>query len=214
MKPTAGLGRPGQIGRLAGLAVERSVPGLFVVLVIAGCVAGPGAASPSAAGTATTAAAASAPVSTAGAEPSPLSATVAPTQSNDPPAPLRAVLTAPIGTTATGHPGSFLIGTAGSDSPWIPGRVLTPLNLAVQAQLRIGFPDDPSMLVSSWTAEVAASADEQGAHPVALGASAAGQAASPEIALTGPGSGDWVMLVDVRFANGDAAAYSWRLVVR
>ena len=188
-------------------------------MAIAGCVAGPGLAAPSAAVTisATSAAADPTPTASATAAASPPIASNAPTQSADPPAPLappRAVLTAPDGATTDGHPGSFLIGTAGSDSPWIPARILAPINVAAHGQLRIGFPDDPAILVSSWTAEVAASTDEQGAHPVALAESAAGQPATGEILLIGPGVGDWVMLVDVRFANGDSAAYFWQLVVR
>jgi hypothetical protein len=205
----------GPLGQTVALAVGVILV-VDMIVGLAGCGSGSGSSSVSTAASP----ASGDPASSAGTpRPSatvsaPSAAATLPSASAAVPLPPRAELTTVGGTNVDGRPGSYLVGTFGSDSPWLPARVLTPLSSAPGASLRITFPGDPLALIGSWTASLADAADEPGAHLTALGASVTGQPVSAELDLRGPGAGTWVMAVDIRFANGNSAVYFWQLKVR
>ena len=214
MAPTAVPPKRQWLVRSAGLAL-----GLATIVGLAACVAGPEGGSPSTTRppaessqptrTATSTPASPAPTVTSSAQPA-----TSPSESPGVPLPPRAVLTAPNGSSVDGDPGSYLVGSFGNDSPWHPARGLQPITVEPRGPLQIRFPDDPTVLVSSSSAEVAASTDQQGAHTAGVGQSPDGAPPTAVVDLTGPAAGDWVLLVDLHFANGDAAAYFWRIKAR
>lgn len=111
-----------------------------------------------------------------------------------------------------GRIGSYTYGDLSASTPWLPARTLDPVALpAPRSELRIRLEDGSA--IASWSAHVANASDTFGEDARPLDA---GEAAPPaaEVALTGPGPGRWVMLVQVVFADGAGdAAYYWSLEV-
>jgi hypothetical protein len=108
--------------------------------------------------------------------------------------------------------GSYDYRGAGSDSPWLPARALDDVAVDPAATLAIQL--EGGTAIGSWTATVAAAADEQGVVKQKLAEEPATDP-KPEIRLQAPRSGSWVLMVAVRYADGSGSGtYYWQIDVR
>ncbi len=193
----------------AAVAVTRASP-LFRLCVLLGAlaVAGCGAAGlPSPTGTSdgtdgpATVPAAS-PVPSNGAVSTP-SATPRPTEQPGPP--MATLVVVGGGAPIRGELGSYVWDGAGSDAPWI----VPPEHQGVRAGGPYAVAVVPPLAVASWEAAWARVDADQAGDP----AGAASGDGGP-IAVPGPGAiGTWSLKVDIRFRDGNNAAWYWRVEV-
>jgi hypothetical protein len=190
-------------GHRAGVARRLVVGGVLLAGVVAGCVAPP-AASPSDA---------SAPSVTIAPIPStpPAAATTDPPTPTPAPAgtarpgievPPLADLAVDGGDPVAGQLGTYIWGSGGSDSPWLPGA---PIRAATGEVLTVSL--EPDLRVSGWSALLApaAAGDGTGATPVGAGAG--------PLDVTAPGSGTWTLAVTIDVGDRGTATWFWRLEV-
>jgi hypothetical protein len=161
---------------------------------------------PSPPGSQETAAAPTATPSTQpGAEPSAepsLARTARPTEQPGPPA---ASLVVAGGAPVPGELGSYVWDGTGSDAPWI----VPPADRGVRARAPFGVTLVPPLEIDRWEASWARVDGDQPGTPEGGARGDAGPVGVP-----GPGAvGTWTLQVDVRFANGNHAAWYWRVEV-
>ena len=187
-------------------AAVRLTIALVVVAAGTGCAvppAGTGAGSPMPSGPAGSASDTAPGESTPSSSPS---ASVAPSPSD-----LEASLEPPPGAALVsegashrGEAGSWAWAGGTSDSPWLPARALERADIAAGT---VTVELDAGVEVESWTAVAAAANDTQGVDVDTLGEGSG----TPSFEVA---SGDWVVAVDVRFADGlGSAVYYWHLLV-
>jgi hypothetical protein len=193
--------------RTRRLPAARLVVALVVASVLAGCSATPGATGPPTPALATT----TPPPTTSASEaaissPSPWlsrSPSVAPLdeeRSLEPPP--GATLVAG-GVRQPGEAGSWAWAGGTSDAPWLPATALERVDVPASA---VTVELDGGADVASWTASAASAHDTDGIDIEPLGDGSG----TPSFRLP---SGDWVVAVDVRFADGRGSAiYYWHLV--
>jgi hypothetical protein len=99
------------------------------------------------------------------------------------------------------------VGRLLAERPLATAAGLSPVEVPPAAALSVELAGGQSG-VASWTARVADAAD-----PAAATTRPLGSGLTP-VAITGPGSGAWVMEVRVTYAEGRGdGAYYWQLVV-
>ncbi len=191
------------------------------VLLAAGCTGG-ASSPPQSVGNPAAASvpAAASPARTSGAMPSaaavtaaastlaPVSPSVSPTPSATPgPIPAKppvAVLRGLDGAAATGQLGSYTWGSAGSDAPWITGRVLGTAAPGALLDASLGGAT-PASWTSAW-AEVSSGI---------AGSPSDGASGSGRVGVTAPTkAGDWSLRVTATFGPGHNATYFWRLTIK
>jgi hypothetical protein len=175
-------------------AVALAIP---VVVILAACTVGPGATSASflvSAGRPTTPS--PPPSATPSIVPTPAASTgESATPRTEPPI---ATLVSAGRPGVVGDVGSYVIGTSGSDSPWLPGE---PAAVGVGDRLTVTV---EGVEVERWTARVGSAPDTdvrglaEGIGPVRFDA---------------PGRGRWSLSLRVFFPDGDVTYY-WALSVR
>ncbi len=105
---------------------------------------------------------------------------------------------------SAGEPGSWVWAQGSSDAPWLPARALERVELTA-GTASVEMAGD--VTIESWSAVAAAAEDTQGIDVGPLGDGGG----DPSFNLA---AGDWVVAVDVRFADGlGSATYYWHLVV-
>jgi hypothetical protein len=117
----------------------------------------------------------------------------------------------PDGTATPGTLGSFAYRESYADAPWLPAAALEPVDLpAGRPALVIGVL--PGRQFERWNAIYAAANDPAADVLVPL---AAGQGDPRErVEISSPPSGEWVVQVQLVFAEGDGdAVYYWRVDV-
>lgn len=139
------------------------------------------------------------PTATPGATPE---TTPRPTEVPGPPV---ALLVGGRGGPATGELGTFFWDGLGSDSPWIvPSGSVTAAPAAA-----LGVVTDPAIAPERWTASWAPLVDGKASTP-----RAATDGSGAVVALEAPGEpGSWGLLVELRFAGGQRAAWYWSVGV-
>lgn len=127
----------------------------------------------------------------------------------DPAAPPGALLSVDGDPAVAGELGSYTYLGRGSDSPWLPARMLQPVRAGADGRLVVRLANgDP---IAGGRARVARAADTQGTRTELLGLSQEQQA----LVIVGPGPGSWVLAVDLDYAEGaGSGSYYWRLEVR
>lgn len=192
--------------------MRRSTVLIVAVLVaVGGCVATgvPPAASPIASGTAT-------PLDTAGATPSlppapasPSSAASGDARSGPPPS---LVLSAGNAGAHEGRVGGWAWIDHGDASPFLPARVLPPIEVAAGTSLEAWLADGTQ--IASWSAAYARAEDEAGLNLVELGRQEELLPPLDKIGFAAPPPGDWVLEVSVWYSeNRGSGAYYWHLIV-
>ncbi len=197
------------IPAIASVAVARARPLLRLsvllgALAVAGCGAG-GLPSPSAIATAggggSTPAPAISPVPSDGPASTPAS-TPRPTEQRGPPV---ATLVVGGGAPAMGALGSYVWDGAGSDAPWL----VPPASAGVRARGPYAVRVVPPLPVDRWEAAWARVDGVTAGDPEGTASGDAGPVSVP-----GPGgAGTWSLMVEVRFASGNHAAWYWRIDV-
>ena len=191
-------------------AVVHLVLALAVLGTAAGCSAAPSASepattSPGAVPTASATPASPPPVADSPTPPATSPPGSAPASAGEPSleTPPAAALVA-AGASHPGEPGSWTWAGVTSDAPWLPAQALVRADVPAGT---VTVTMDEDLEVESWTAVAATADDTQGLELEPLG-DGAGQ---PSFRLAG---GEWVVAVDVRFADGlGSAVYYWHLVV-
>jgi hypothetical protein len=196
----------------ASVAVTRAGPllrlcALAGALAVAGCGAGGLAspAAPSAGGGPAVAPAASpaaaSPAASVGSTATP-AATPVPTEQPGPPA---ATLVVGGGAPAAGALGSYVWDGAGSDAPWL----VPPAAAGVRARGPYAVMLVPPLPVDRWEAAWARVDDGSAGSPEGAVSGDAGPVSVP-----GPGApSTWSLMVEIRFADGNHAAWYWRVDV-
>ncbi len=131
---------------------------------------------------------------------------------DEPPLPPTAVLTLADGISLPGTLGSYAYGGAAADTPWLPARALRAAEVGVWATLTLTV--DPAEAFVRWGARYAAADDETGDVITQLAAGGDGTTPLDEARLGPLPSGEWVVMVQLFFADeaGDAAYY-WHVIV-
>jgi len=193
-------GRPGSGGERARSRVALLFAAVVSATIAVGCAATSGSALDSTEPSATRLVAT--PVASGHASTAPTAEpTASPAEGDAPPS---ASMSAEGGDPVAGKLGSYTWGGGGSDSPWLPGSLLT---VGAAEPLTVTF-DRPSV-VTDWSAARAAGTTTDGSGAVAVG-SAEGE----PIRFIAPDAGRWTVQVQVRFGTGsDTAAYYWQLEV-
>jgi hypothetical protein len=178
-------------------ATRVALAAIGLAAILSGCVGSVAGPSPSAAGP--SASAASSPTSAPTGAAATSDAVPSPTESSDrPPA---AALMAEGGDPVEGQLGTYLWGSGGSDSPWLPGA-----RIAVGAGEPLAVSIAAERAPVSWSARFvpASAGGPAGATPLGSGQG------SPRFAAPDPGT--WTVEVHLVFAQGEAS-YFWRLDV-
>jgi hypothetical protein len=119
-------------------------------------------------------------------------------------APPDAELSVEGGDPVTGQLGTFVWGTGGSDSPWLPG---TPIRAGDGETLHVTPASD--VAISGWSALLAPAVESGGE-----GASNAGSGSgSGVVDVTAPGVGSWTLAVTIAYGDLGSATYFWLLEV-
>jgi hypothetical protein len=214
--PTVHVHVPGEPRRLSmidprtcRLPAARLVVALIVASVLAGCTASPGATGPPTPAMATTTPPPTTPPSEAAvSSPSPssspsLSPSAAPSDEEPSLEPPPGATLVAGGVRQAGEAGSWAWAGGTSDAPWLPVTALERVDVpagAATVELEGGVD------VESWTVGAASADDTEGIEVEPLGDGSG----TPSFRLP---SGDWVVAVDVRFADGrGSAVYYWHLV--
>jgi len=117
-------------------------------------------------------------------------------------APPEAELSVEGGDPVTGQLGTFVWGTGGSDSPWLPG---TPIRAGAGETLRVTPASD--VATSGWSALLAPAANTGGEGAVNAGSGSA------VVDVTAPKAGSWTLAVTIAFGDLGSATYFWLLEV-
>lgn len=108
--------------------------------------------------------------------------------------------------------GSYCYGYVCADSPLPTTRVTPRLKLPAGTD-HLVFRLKGSHAFSSWSVAVWAARDERGRRRERLASGGGDGDAIQEASFQPPGSGDWILDVFVRYAEGGDASYSVRLIV-
>lgn len=139
---------------------------------------------------------------------------LAPTEEpvDEEPMPPDALLVLPDGSSQPGALGSYAYDGAAADSPWLPARVLTRLDIAAASRLGLRVAG-PQRFVS-WSARYADAQDEEAETISPLASGGDGTTPLDTAEFGALPAGDWVLMVQLFFADdlGDATYY-WYLSV-
>ena len=123
-----------------------------------------------------------------------------------PPAALLTIDGAPA---VAGELGSYTYLGRGSASPWLPAPMLPQVEVGASGRLVVRLANGEP--IAGGRARVARAGDTQGTQTESLGLSQEQQS----LVIFGPGSGSWVLAVELDYADGaGSGAYFWRLEVR
>lgn len=189
--------------------------GLVLLVAFAGCGWFAAGASPASSPTASPMAAPTAnppasPSSPAVTTPTPSAAATEPEPS--PALPPDAIITLPDGVTHAGTLGTFTLDDHGTDTPWLPASTLPQVAVGADSEVNVQFADGTP--IGFWQAIYAAADDLVGDVTVGLGERAAESPPLDAVTFPAPPSGEWVVSVRLRFADGRGdATYYWYLAV-
>jgi len=123
----------------------------------------------------------------------------------EPPGPPVAGLVVAGGVPAPGALGSYVWDGAGSDAPWL----VPPASAGVRARGPYAVTVVPPLPIDRWEAAWARIEGDVVGSPE--GAASGGEG---RVSVPGPGAaGTWSLVVDIRFAGGNHAAWYWRIDV-